>query len=189
MIWYSKPPTASPSGFLSLIWISGESWTENKPWVSRKNRGRVFVFISLLAHSPISFIACTWRLLLSSQKVGCLVQPGSWQDGGCCGHPHMGSGLRQPRLVLPGVETIPGRFAATPGHQVYTGTSSHLSLGSDRADYSLSHCFYFSLWFLVFIFKKKSVNTQWAVHVWRVHFSARVLYFHKQQKERIHAIS
>lgn len=48
------------------------------------------------------------------------------------------------------------RGAATPGHQVYMGALSHLSLdGGSRQPVP-----YFSLWFLIFIFKKKSVKTQ-----------------------------
>lgn len=104
---------------LSLVWISDESWGGNKPWVSWKNHSNVFVFIPLLAHSPISFGAQNLKTFTAFPKVaGCNPEVGGIVVGRR-GQPHRRSSLRQFWLALRGAETIQGD-AATPGHQAYT---------------------------------------------------------------------
>lgn len=137
-----------PSGFLSLVWISDESWDGNKPWVSWKNHSSVFVFIPLLAHSLISFGAQnlkTFTAYCVQPEVGGMVvgNPTGGQAWGNSDWPF--EERRQFREMGPHLA-----IRHTPG------TSGHLSPDGDRAEYCLSQpVFCFSLWFHVFIFKKK----------------------------------
>lgn len=107
----------------------------------------------------------TWWCLFTvfPAVAGCNHKVGRTEVDGC-GHPTGGHAWGSPdwsfKEQRPFQEDI-----ATPGCRVYTRALSHLSLDGDRTGYCPSQSvFYFSLWF-VFIFKKKSVKTQWIVHV------------------------
>lgn len=126
-----------PLPFLSLTWISDVSWDGNKPWGSWKNHSRDFVFIPLITHSPISFIAYTWRLTVFPGVAGCSHEVG--RATVAVGILTGGHAWGNPDWSLEEWRQFQGE-AAIPGHQVYIRASSHLSLDGDSRIQSLPTC-------------------------------------------------